>query len=180
MRDSVPNERYIPAFLMYCVYGESRLSLLIESTNSLIFIYIYIAGDLHAVAHKMESISQKLLLISNGDILMTVYNNNYIYYSKRNFQKYLCTHLGASLISPWSPVLPLLLLCPLRLPWGPPIILPSAFLSLSSGAQQRFSGVKFGFTNMPILRHSMQPLTTLFPLSLSSLVLMSTRRGISS
>ena len=49
-----------------------------------------IAGDLHAVAHKIESISQKLLFISNGDILMTVYNNNYIYYSKRNFQKYLC------------------------------------------------------------------------------------------
>ena len=28
----------IPAFVMYCVYGESRSSLLIESTDSMIYI----------------------------------------------------------------------------------------------------------------------------------------------
>ena len=31
--------RDIPAFVMYCVYGESRSSLLIESTNSMIRLY---------------------------------------------------------------------------------------------------------------------------------------------
>ena len=31
----------IPAFVMYCVYGESRSSLLIESTDSMIYIYNY-------------------------------------------------------------------------------------------------------------------------------------------
>ena len=31
-------ERYIPAFVMYCVYGESRSSLLIESTDSMIIV----------------------------------------------------------------------------------------------------------------------------------------------
>ena len=32
--------RDIPAFIMYCVNGESRSSLLIESTDSMIYIYI--------------------------------------------------------------------------------------------------------------------------------------------
>ena len=31
--------RDIPAFVMYCVYGESRSSLLIESTDSMILFY---------------------------------------------------------------------------------------------------------------------------------------------
>ena len=35
--------RYIPAFVMYCVYGEFRSSLLIESTDSMITTHIYIA-----------------------------------------------------------------------------------------------------------------------------------------
>ena len=34
MRDSVPSAR-IPAFVMYCAYGTSRSSLLIESTDFL-------------------------------------------------------------------------------------------------------------------------------------------------
>ena len=38
----------IPAFVMYCVNGESGSSLLIESTDSMIYIniYIYIAVEL--------------------------------------------------------------------------------------------------------------------------------------
>ena len=32
--------RDIPAFVMYCVYGKSRSSLLIESTDSMIIIII--------------------------------------------------------------------------------------------------------------------------------------------
>ena len=36
MRDSVYLARDIPAFVMYCVYGESGSSLLIESTDSMI------------------------------------------------------------------------------------------------------------------------------------------------
>ena len=36
MRDSVPIARDIPAFIMYCVNGASRSSLLIESTNPMI------------------------------------------------------------------------------------------------------------------------------------------------
>ena len=35
MRDSVPSARYSP-FVMYCVYGESGSSLLMESTDSMI------------------------------------------------------------------------------------------------------------------------------------------------
>ena len=35
MRDSVPSARY-SLFVMYCVYGESGTSLLIESTDSMI------------------------------------------------------------------------------------------------------------------------------------------------
>ena len=34
MRDSVPSARYSP-FVMYCVYGESGSSLLIESKDSM-------------------------------------------------------------------------------------------------------------------------------------------------
>ena len=34
--------RDIPAFVMYCVNGESGSSLLIESTDSMIYIIIYI------------------------------------------------------------------------------------------------------------------------------------------
>ena len=33
--------RDIPAFVMYCVYGASRSSLLIESTNSMIMVHYY-------------------------------------------------------------------------------------------------------------------------------------------
>ena len=40
MRDSVTT-RDIPAFVMYCVNGESGSSLLIESTDSMIWGYIY-------------------------------------------------------------------------------------------------------------------------------------------
>ena len=40
MRDSVPSVRYF-RFIMYCVYGESRSSLLLESTDSMICVYIY-------------------------------------------------------------------------------------------------------------------------------------------
>ena len=36
-RDSVPIARDIPAFVMYCVNGESGSSLLIESTDSMLF-----------------------------------------------------------------------------------------------------------------------------------------------
>ena len=36
--------RDIPAFVMYCVYGESRSSLLIESTDSMITKYFYTEG----------------------------------------------------------------------------------------------------------------------------------------
>ena len=32
--------RVIPAFVMYCVYGASRSSLLIESTDSMIFYVV--------------------------------------------------------------------------------------------------------------------------------------------
>ena len=41
MRDSVPIARDIPAFVMYCVNGASRSSLLIESTYSMIIIILY-------------------------------------------------------------------------------------------------------------------------------------------
>ena len=34
--------RDIPAFVMYCIYGESRSSLLIESVDSMIIIIIII------------------------------------------------------------------------------------------------------------------------------------------
>ena len=34
MRDSVPIVSDIPAFVMYCIYGESHSFLLIESTDS--------------------------------------------------------------------------------------------------------------------------------------------------
>ena len=37
MRGSVPSARYNPAFVMYCVNGASRSSLLIESTDSMIY-----------------------------------------------------------------------------------------------------------------------------------------------
>ena len=33
--------RDILSFVMYCVYGESRLSLLIESTDSMILFYYF-------------------------------------------------------------------------------------------------------------------------------------------
>ena len=41
--------RDIPAFVMYCVHGESRSSLLIESTDSMI-IYIYIHTSQYHIA----------------------------------------------------------------------------------------------------------------------------------
>ena len=41
MRDSVPSTRDIPAFVMYCVNGESGSSVLIESTYSMITIIDY-------------------------------------------------------------------------------------------------------------------------------------------
>ena len=44
MCDSVPSMRYSP-FVMYCVYGESGSSLLIESTNSIIWcalMFVYL------------------------------------------------------------------------------------------------------------------------------------------
>ena len=37
MHDSVPTTRYSP-FVMYCVNGKPRSSLLIESTDSMIFL----------------------------------------------------------------------------------------------------------------------------------------------
>ena len=37
MLDSVPIERDIPAFVMYCINGASGSSLLIESTVSMIY-----------------------------------------------------------------------------------------------------------------------------------------------
>ena len=44
MRDSVPSVRY-SLFVMYFVYGESGSSLLIESTDSMIYIPPYIQID---------------------------------------------------------------------------------------------------------------------------------------
>ena len=40
--------RDIPAFVMYCVYGESRSSLLIESTN---YMIVLLYGDILSVYH---------------------------------------------------------------------------------------------------------------------------------
>ena len=34
--------RDIPAFVMYCVNGESGSSLLIESTDSMIYLYLFL------------------------------------------------------------------------------------------------------------------------------------------
>ena len=48
MRDSVPT-RDIPAFVMYCVNGASRSSLLIESTDSTIFAKLRIL-KIHIIA----------------------------------------------------------------------------------------------------------------------------------
>ena len=36
MRDSLPSARYIRPFVMYCVNGKPRSTLLIESTDSMI------------------------------------------------------------------------------------------------------------------------------------------------
>ena len=38
MRDSVPIARDITTFVMYCVYGESGSSLLMDSTDSMMII----------------------------------------------------------------------------------------------------------------------------------------------
>ena len=43
MRDS-DLARDIPPFVMYCVYGESGSSLLIESTNSMIHVSQFLSG----------------------------------------------------------------------------------------------------------------------------------------
>ena len=39
MRDSVPSARYSSVCVMYCVYGASSSSLLIESTDSMIRVH---------------------------------------------------------------------------------------------------------------------------------------------
>ena len=59
MRDSVPNARY-SAFVMYCVYGESRSSLLIESTDSMI-----IRGFGNNFFPKRELLEQIILVKTN-------------------------------------------------------------------------------------------------------------------
>ena len=48
--------RDIPAFVMYCVNGESGSSLLIESTDSMIYIYIYIIRAIEQT-RKLASLS---------------------------------------------------------------------------------------------------------------------------
>ena len=40
MRESVPTARYSPVCNMYCVNGKPRSSLLIESTDSMIYIHM--------------------------------------------------------------------------------------------------------------------------------------------
>ena len=46
MRDSVPIARGIPAFVMYCVNGESGSCLLIECTNYMILLLLLSSVDL--------------------------------------------------------------------------------------------------------------------------------------
>ena len=41
--------RDIPAFVMYCVYGESRSSLLIESTDSMITHLLRVMAGIYAL-----------------------------------------------------------------------------------------------------------------------------------
>ena len=43
--------RDIPAFVMYCVYGEFGSSLLIESTDYDIHVYVYIYITIMAYMH---------------------------------------------------------------------------------------------------------------------------------
>ena len=45
MHDSVP-ARDIRPFVMYCVNGKPRSSLLIESTDSMIYIFVFMADHL--------------------------------------------------------------------------------------------------------------------------------------
>ena len=51
MRDSVYLARHIPAFVMYCVNGESGSSLLIESTDSLTYNYYYIYWYIYIIIY---------------------------------------------------------------------------------------------------------------------------------
>ena len=58
--------RDIPAFVMYCVYGESRSSLLIESVDSMIImiiIIIIIIIIMRARVQYTEHIPQATLLL---------------------------------------------------------------------------------------------------------------------
>ena len=62
--------RDIPAFVMYCVYGESRSSLLIESTDSMMIytdseiIVSTRSGSLRLTAIRLDSaLSSKLIII---------------------------------------------------------------------------------------------------------------------
>ena len=61
--------RDIPAFVMYCVYGESRSSLLIESVDSMIIMIIIIIIIMRARVQYTEQAT--LLLYIEAIIIMT-------------------------------------------------------------------------------------------------------------
>ena len=99
--------RDIPAFVMYCVNGTSRSSLLIESTDSMIYICILLvafasqsaqpkAYKLHSnltlisptiFINNLKSQSKKLIYIS-PTILLIIFTNNFI--DNFNFKLYYC------------------------------------------------------------------------------------------
>ena len=60
----------IPAFVMYCVNGESGSSLLIESTNSMIYRYVHvknIIGAIHkAATHYRHNVTYALTTLRSA------------------------------------------------------------------------------------------------------------------
>ena len=69
MRDSVPIARDIPAFVMYCVNGESGSSLLIESTDSMICTWWGRVGCARAYNIKQLALTYKTITIPSGTIV---------------------------------------------------------------------------------------------------------------
>ena len=51
--------RDIPAFVMYCVYGESRSSLLIESTDSMIIVFTLSSSHLLVMVLQAVTVTMK-------------------------------------------------------------------------------------------------------------------------
>ena len=60
MPDSVPNGD-IPSFVMYCVNGASGSSLLIESTDSMIYITVYSFSYICIYTITLDKVSLSLI-----------------------------------------------------------------------------------------------------------------------